>query len=81
MKMDATQTVRQKMHQIIEELPPEGLRELSHFLDFLKFKHQAAQPPKVVTLGGLWEDLDFDVMDADIRALRQKVTAQLLEKM
>jgi len=50
------------------------------FLDLLKFKYQAQQTRKVVALGGLWKDLDFDVTDAEVRALRQRVTAQLLRR-
>jgi hypothetical protein len=68
------------MFRIIEGLPPEGLQELSRFLDRLKLKHPAAQPPKVVALGGLWKDRSFDVTDSDVRALRRRVTAQLLAK-
>ena len=68
------------MYQAIDELPSESLEELVHFLDFLKFKYQAQQSKKVVALGGLWKHLDFDVTDAEVRALRQRVTAQLLRK-
>jgi hypothetical protein len=78
--MNAGQTVRQKVHQAIDGLPPESFEELFHFLDFLKFKYQVQQPRKVVALGGLWKHLDFDVTDAEVRALRQRVTAQLLRK-
>lgn len=65
------------MTQAIDGLPSEGLVELSHFLDFLKFKYQVQQPRNTVALGGLWKQLDFDVTDAEVRALRQRVTAQL----
>jgi len=78
--MATEQTTAQKVYQVIEGLPPESLEELSHFLDFLKFKYQVQQPRKVVALGGLWQDLDFDVTDAEVRALRQKVSAQLWQK-
>lgn len=78
--MTTGQAVKQKVYQAIDELPPEGLEELVHFLDFLKFKYQTREPRKVVALGGLWQHLDFDVTDAEVRALRQRVTAQLLQK-
>jgi len=68
------------MYQAIDGLPSESFDELSHFLDFLKFKYQVQQPRKVVSLGGLWKHLDFDVTDAEVRALRQQVTAQLPRK-
>jgi hypothetical protein len=78
--MNAGQTVRQKVHQAIDGLPPESFEEIFRFLDFLKFKYQVQQDRKVVALGGLWKHLDFDVTDAEVRALRQRVTAQLLRK-
>ncbi len=78
--MTTGQTIAQKVSQALEGLPPESLEELSHFLDFLKFKYQVQQPRKVVALGGLWKDLYFDVTDAEVRALRQKVSAQLVRK-
>jgi len=77
--MNTTQTVRQQVHQILEELPPESLEELAHFLDFLRFKYGAGKP-RVVALGGLWEGLDLDIGDEEVRALRQQVTARALER-
>jgi len=78
--MNAGHAIKQSVYQAIDELPLESFEELSHFLDFLKFKYQVQQPRKVVALGGLWKRLDFDVTDAEVRALRQRVTAQLLRK-
>ena len=78
--MNTGQAVNQKVYQAIDGLPPESFDELFHFLDFLKFKYQVQQPRKVVALGGLWKHLDFDVTDAEVRVLRQRVTAQLLRK-
>lgn len=78
--MNATQTIRKKVYQTLDELPPEGFEELMRFLDFLKFKYLAKQPPEVTALGGLWKDLDFDVTDEDVRAMRQRVTIELLKK-
>ncbi len=78
--MNKGQVVKQKAYQAIDGLPSESFEELTHFLDFLKFKYQVQQPRKVVALGGLWKHLDFDVTDAELRALRRRVTAQLLRK-
>ena len=72
--------MRQKLYQALEGLPPESFEEFAQFIDFLKFKYQAQQRRKVVALGGLWKDVDFDVTDAEVRALRQQTTAQLLHK-
>ena len=78
--MNTGQAVKQKVYQAIDGLPPESFEEIFRFLDFLKFKYQVQQDRKVVALGGLWKHLDFDVTDAEVRALRQRVTAQLLRK-
>jgi hypothetical protein len=78
--MSTVQVVKQRVYQAIDGLPSESFDELTHFLDFLKFKYQVQQPRKVVALGGLWKHLDFDVTDAEVRSLRQRVTAQLLRK-
>jgi len=78
--VSTAQVIKQRVYQDIDGLPSESFDELSHFLDFLKFKYQVQQPRKVVALGGLWKHLDFDVTDAEVRALRQQVTAQLLRK-
>lgn len=75
-----TQTVKRRVYQTLDELPPKSFEELIQFLDFLKFKYLTKQPPEVVALGGLWDNLDFDVTDEDVRALRQQVTAELLKK-
>jgi len=79
--MNTAQAIKQRVYQVIDGLPSESFEELSHFLDFLKFKYQVQQPRKVVALGGLWKNLDFDVTDAEVRALRQRVTAQLLNSL
>jgi hypothetical protein len=78
--MSTGQAVKQRVYQTIDGLPSESFKELTHFLDFLKFKYLVQQPRKVMALGGLWEHLDFDVTDAEVRALRQRVTMQLLQK-
>jgi len=78
--MNTGQAIKQKVYQAMDGLPSESFEELSHFLDFLKFKYQVQQPRKVVALGGLWKHLDFDVTDAEVRVLRQRVTTQLLRK-
>ncbi len=77
--MDTAQAIRHRVHQVLDELPPEGLEEVVKFLEFLQFKYGAGKP-RVVALGGLWEGLDLDVGDEEVRALRQRVTARALER-
>lgn len=78
--MSTTQIDRQRIYTIVDELPPSGLEELSLFLDYLKFKHEVRRPERIVALGGLWKDVDFDVSEEDVRNLRQRVTAQILKE-
>jgi len=74
------QALKQRVYQALEELPPESFEELVDFLDFLKFKYERKPSGKVVALGGLWKDLEFDVSDEEIRELRREVTSQVLKK-
>ena len=78
--MSTDSALKQKVYQSIEELPPEGVEELAHFIDSLRLRYRIQKPRKVVALGGLWEGLEFDVTDEDVRALRQRVTKQALER-
>ena len=79
--MDSTAT-KEQILQTLDELPEESLVEVSQFLDFLKFKAEksSVSPKRVVKLGGLWEEIPFDVTDGEVRALRRAVTHRLLEK-
>lgn len=77
--MKVTQPIKKRVYQALDELPDKSFEELVQFLDFLKFKYLTRQPPEVVALGGLWENLDFDITNKDVRALRQRATDDLLK--
>jgi hypothetical protein len=79
--MDSIAT-KERILQTLDELPEESLVEVSQFLDFLKFKakESPASPKRAVKLGGLWEDVPFDVTDDEVRELRRAVTRHLLQK-
>ncbi|MCL7453123.1 MAG: hypothetical protein M8467_08740 [Anaerolineae bacterium] len=64
----------------IEALPPPARKELAVFIGYLQYKHRFVPPGEVVKLGGLWADIDFDVTDDDIRALRERVTRRLADR-
>lgn len=76
--MQTPSIVKHKVWRTLEQLPPQGIEELSHFLDFLSFKYQQEHPVKVLTLGGRWQHIAFDVTDEEVRALRQQVSGDLL---
>jgi hypothetical protein len=69
-----------ELEKTIDALPPTAQKELADFVDYLQYKHRLDESGLVVELGGLWADIDFDVTDEDVRALRQKVTRQLGDK-
>lgn len=79
--MSGVSTAKRKIYQTLEALPPQGIEELIQFLDFLQHKYRTQQRTKVVTLGGTWEDIPFDITDEEIRTLRRRVTDILLTKM
>jgi hypothetical protein len=69
-----------ELEQTIRKLPPAARKELIYFVDYLQYKYQPAPADEVVKLGGLWADINLDVSDDDVRALRQQVTLQLMNK-
>ena len=64
----------------IRKLPPAARKELIYFVDYLQYKYQSAPADNVVKLGGLWADINLDVSDDDVRALRQQGALQLVNK-
>ena len=78
--MEPSPDVQEKIEQVASSLPPAAQRELLQFLSFLQDKYQTSQPQETIKLGGLWAGVDLDVSDDDVRALRQRVTDQLLTK-
>jgi hypothetical protein len=75
----AKEAVREKVNETVEALPPQGLEELSRFVDALARKYQAEQ--KVIALGGLWEGTLFAVEADEVRALRRRFTDELADKL
>ena len=70
-----------ELEETIEALPPPAKKELADFVGYLQYKHRLDPSGEVVKLGGLWADIDFDVTDEDVRALRQQVSRQLADKL
>ena len=60
-------------------LPPAAHKELLDFLAYLRYKYRLDESRPVLRLGGLWSDIEFDVTDDEVRALRQRVTRQVLD--
>mgnify|MGYP001585738495 CR=1 FL=1 len=60
-------------------LPPAAHKELLDFLAYLRYKYRLDESRPVLRLGGLWSDIEFDVTDDEVRALRRRVTRQVLD--
>jgi hypothetical protein len=69
-----------ELEKAIEALPPAARKELLDFLGYLRHKHRSARPGQLATLGGLWADIEFDVTEEDVRALRRRVGRELVDK-
>ena len=75
MAISSPEDVKEKIADALRTLPPEGIAELSRYIEHLSGKYQRSTPDTPVVLGGLWADTDLDIDDADIRTLRQQTTA------
>lgn len=79
--MSTVPSIKQRIYQTLEELSPDQLEDLARFLDFLKYRQESqAEVGRVMTLGGMWSDIEFDITDDDVRRLRQEITSQVLNK-
>ena len=67
-----------ELEKAIESLPSAARKELIGFLAYLQQKYHGDAP--TAKLGGLWAGIDFDVDDVDVRALREQVMQQLVDK-
>ena len=66
-----------ELESALRSLPPAAHKELRDFLGYLQYKYRLDESHPVVRLGGLWADIEFDVTDDDVRALRRRVTRQV----
>ncbi len=78
--MDTLPAIKHKVIKSLGALPPQGLEDLSQYLDFLGYKYRKEQNDQVLALGGRWRDIPFDVSDEDVRALRRRVSDDLLSQ-
>ena len=66
-----------ELESALRTLPPAAHRELLDFLGYLRYKYRLDEPLPVVRLGGLWANIEFDITDDDVRALRRQVSRQV----
>lgn len=71
----STSVLKQKIMWSLDHLPPEGLREISSFLDYLRFKLKKEKTSTVhylpIKLGGLWKN--EKITDLDIEETRKEM--------
>jgi hypothetical protein len=72
--------LKSKVDAILDNLPPDGKKELAQYLDFLADKYQVEQTGKIIALGGIWKDTPLEVTDEEVRELRDDVSKQLMKK-
>ena len=56
-----------------KKLPFPAQQELAQFIRYLQYKYEE-DDRKIVQLGGMWQDVQFDIGQDDIRLLRQKIS-------
>jgi hypothetical protein len=78
--METLPAIKHKVIKTLGALPPQGLEELSQYLDFLGYKYRKGQNDQILSLGGRWRDVPFDVSDEDVRAIRRQVSGDLLNQ-
>jgi len=67
--------IKRRIILSLDNLPPEGLREVVKFLEYVNFKFpskaKATTPYKPIVLGGLWKNENID--DKDIDEVRREM--------
>jgi hypothetical protein len=75
-------TLKQDIIISLDNLPPEGLKEVQNFLDFIRFKSQKkakkSTPYIPVALGGLWEG--EEISEQDIADIRKEMLGNLAKR-
>jgi hypothetical protein len=75
MNVSAANHLKNKIAVTINTLPPEGLKEVLNFLDYVRFKFQkkpiVSTPYIPIALGGIWRDENLD--DTDIDEVRKEM--------
>jgi hypothetical protein len=61
-----------EIERVVRALPLAAHRELQQFVDYLQHKYRDEDKKQGARLGGLCEDIEFDVDDEDVRALRRE---------
>jgi len=72
--MSTITVTKEAIQQVLDELPEESLAEVWRFLDYLRFKAQAARQGQIAGLGGLLEGYSFS--EGEIAEARREMWGQ-----
>lgn len=72
---------KQKIHQLIDTLPPERLETVEALLEQLRneTRVEVKEGQFFIRLGGLWKDLDVEISEEDIAEARQEMWGRIKE--
>jgi len=73
--MNGQAMTKERIVNMLDELPPEHLYDVQQFLDFLRFKSQKGSEPSAVALGGLLEGYHFS--DEEIAQARREMWSRV----
>ena len=74
--------IKRRIILSLDNLPPEGLREVVNFLEYVRFKFPkkspTATPYRPIAFGGLWKNENID--DKDIDEVRREMWQSLEDR-
>lgn len=74
--------LKQHIIHSLESIPPEGLKEVADFLEYIHYcfrgKQHSTKHYRPKALGGLWKDLE--ISDEDIADIRKEMWGNLGDK-
>ncbi len=71
---DSIESRRARLHQLVDNLPPERLDAVEDLLQRLRSE------PRIVRLGGLWKGLGIEITEEDIAEARREMWQKMEEE-
>lgn len=73
---------KDKLHQLVDTLPPDRLNDAEALLEQLgeEPRFRITQGKRIVRLGGLWQDLNVDISEEDIAKARREMWGGMTEE-
>lgn len=74
--MNDVARTKQRIYKGLDSLTPDALTKIAEVVDSLQTHHTNAP----LALGGMWKDIPFDITNRDVRALRRKISRNVLRR-